>query len=101
VVDRSYLVWGCHGGIALKDGSSAALDQLSVGIYLALGWAGLIATGPVSTVLALSTLVPLGAGGVVYSIGLVFHSGRVCAFRRPFGTASSAVCDGAVIAHTS
>jgi hypothetical protein len=57
-------------GIALKMLAARALDQLSVGIYLALGWAGLIATGQLSSALAPSTLALLGVGGLVYSFGV-------------------------------
>jgi len=68
------LVWsGAAIGIAFKMLAARALDQLSVGIYLALGWAGLIATGPLSATLAPSTLTLLGVGGLVYSIGVIFH----------------------------
>jgi len=48
--------------------TARALDQLSVGIYLVLGWAGVFVTGPLSTTLAPSTLTLLGVGGLVYSI---------------------------------
>jgi hemolysin III len=70
-------------GIALKMVAARALDQLSVGVYLALGWVGLVATGPSSTMLVPSTLTLLGVGGLVYSIGVIFQIGE----RLPFQTA--------------
>jgi hemolysin III len=88
------LVWsGAAMGIALKMLAARALDQLSVGIYLAVGWAGLIATGQLSSALAPPTLTLLGVGGLVYSFGesLPFQnrpSGRdaaLCVRVRPRG----------------
>jgi len=77
------LVWsGAALGIALKMLATRTLDQLSVGIYLALGWAGLIATGPLSATLAPSTLALLGVGGLVYSIGVIFHVWESLPFQR-------------------
>ena len=105
------LVWsGAAMGIALKMVAARALDQLSVGIYLALGWAGLVATGPLSTTLAPSTLVLLGAGGLVYSIGLIFHGWESLPFQKAVWHGFvlvaatlhyAAICDGVVIAHAS
>jgi hemolysin III len=105
------LVWsGAAMGIALKMLAARALDQLSVGIYLALGWAGLIATGPLSTMLAPSTLALLGVGGLVYSIGVIFHVWESLPFQKAVWHGFvlvaatlhyAAVCDGVVIAHAS
>jgi hemolysin III len=104
----SCLVWGCHGDRA-KD-AARGLDQLSVGIYLALGWAGLIAAGQLSSALAPSTLALLGVGGFVYSFGVIFHIWESLPFQKAvwhgfvLGAATlhyAAVCDGVVIAHAS
>jgi hemolysin III len=105
------LVWsGAALGIALKMVAARALDQLSVGIYLALGWVGLIATGPLSTTLAPSTLALLGVGGLVYSIGVIFHIWESLPFQKAVWHGFvlvaatlhyAAVCDGVVIARAS
>jgi hemolysin III len=69
-------------GIALKMVAARAPDQLSVGVYLALGWVGLIATGPLSTMLVPSTLTLLGVGGPVYWMGVIFHVGESLPFHK-------------------
>jgi hemolysin III len=47
--------------------------SISVVLYLALGWIGLVALGPFMASLAPATLALLAAGGVIYSAGVVFH----------------------------
>jgi hemolysin III len=70
-------VWGVAGaGIAGKlwrPLSGGALGRASVALYLALGWIGLIAIGPLMASFAWPTLLLLGAGGVIYSTGVIFH----------------------------
>jgi hemolysin III len=105
------LVWsGAAMGIALEMLAARALDQLSVGIDLALGWAGLIATGPLSSALAPSTLALLGVGGLVYSFGVIFHIWESLPFQKAVRHGlvlvaarlhDATVCDGVVVAHAS
>lgn len=105
------LVWsGAAMGIALKMLAARALDQLSVGIYLALGWAGLIVTGQLSSALAPPTLTLLGVGGLVYSFGVIFHIWESLPFQKVVWHGlvlvaatlhRAAVRDGVVIAHAS
>lgn len=70
-------VWGVAGaGIAGKlwpRGRGSLVHPLSVALYLALGWIGLIAIEPFVTSLAWQTLLLIGIGGVIYSTGVVFH----------------------------
>ena len=74
-IGMTILVWTIAGlGIALK----LILPQrrwegLSVALYLVFGWIVLIAVGPLSRAVDTSVLVLLGAGGVVYSLGVIFH----------------------------
>lgn len=51
-------------------------DRLAIPLYLALGWVGLVVLQPLAGSLAPTSLVLLGLGGVVYSIGVVFHLWR-------------------------
>jgi len=68
------VVWSIAGaGIALRLLRPHVFDRLSLGFYLALGWAGLAAIAPLVPTVHLSTLVLLGAGGLLYSAGVVFH----------------------------
>jgi hemolysin III len=48
-------------------------ETASVAYYLALGWVGLPAAGLLVETLALSALVLLGAGGLLYTVGVGFH----------------------------
>jgi len=67
-------VWSiAAAGIALRLLSPRVFDRVSVGFYLALGWAGLAAIAPLVPSVQVSTLVLLGAGGLLYSAGVVFH----------------------------
>ena len=71
-------VWGLAGaGIAGKlwrpRGGGALVQALSVALYLALGWIGLIAIEPLVTSLAWQTLLLIAIGGVIYSAGVIFH----------------------------
>ena len=60
-------------GIAAKLWRPRALPSLSVALYLALGWIGLVALGPFTSTLAMTTLLLLALGGVLYSAGVIFH----------------------------
>jgi len=68
-------VWSIAGaGIALRLLRPHAFDRVSLGFYLALGWAGLAAIAPLVPMVHVSTLILLGAGGLLYSAGVVFHA---------------------------
>ena len=49
------------------------LHSLSVALYLALGWIGLLALGPFTASLGQDTLVLLAVGGGLYTAGVIFH----------------------------
>jgi hemolysin III len=68
------LVWSIAAlGIALRLVRPSLFDRVSIGFYLALGWAGLAAIGPLVPFLQTSTLVLLAAGGLLYTVGVLFH----------------------------
>lgn len=60
-------------GIGAKLCLPHRVETLSVPLYLALGWAGLVAIGPLLRSLSATTLALLLAGGAVYSLGVLFH----------------------------
>jgi hemolysin III len=60
-------------GISLRLLNPRLFDRVSIGFYLALGWAGLVAIAPLVPLVHVSTLVLLGAGGLLYTAGVVFH----------------------------
>lgn len=71
------LVWSVAAvGIVLKLWQPRRIETMSTVLYLGLGWIGLIALRPFLTALDTSTLVLLAAGGILYSLGVVFHLWR-------------------------
>ena len=67
-------VWtAAAAGVAFKLWRPPRWERLSVVLYLALGWIGVIALDPFLRSLATSTLVLLLVGGIVYSAGVAFH----------------------------
>jgi hemolysin III len=63
-------------GIALKLWQPRRIETISVALYLGLGWIGLIALHPFMVALDAATLALLAAGGILYSVGVVFHLWR-------------------------
>ena len=67
-------VWSvAFAGIALKIFFPGRFDRLSVGLYLAMGWSGVIAYDSIVASLPTSTLWFIAAGGLLYSLGVIFH----------------------------
>ncbi|HXP77826.1 MAG TPA: hemolysin III family protein [Stellaceae bacterium] len=60
-------------GLVTKLAFPRRLESGFVFIYLGLGWIALIALQPIFASLAASTISLLAAGGVLYTIGVVFH----------------------------
>jgi hemolysin III len=61
-------------GIVLKLGWPGRFDRLSVGLYLAMGWSGMMLYQKVVTALPSLALWFVVAGGISYSLGVVFHA---------------------------
>jgi len=61
-------------GIAIKLFWPGRFDRTSVGLYLSMGWSGVFTIGPITAALAPVTLWLIGAGGVLYSVGVIFHA---------------------------
>jgi hemolysin III len=61
-------------GIVLKLALPGRFDRLSVGLYLAMGWSGLMLYDAVVKALPTVALGFLIAGGVLYSLGVIFHA---------------------------
>ena len=64
---------GIAGKLWRARADSALSHSLSVVLYLALGWIGLAAIGPLTAALAWPTLLLIGVGGAIYSAGVIFH----------------------------
>ena len=56
-------------------------DRLSIALYLALGWSGVVAYESVMSSLPSTTLWLIAAGGVLYSAGVIFHAWRRLRFQ--------------------
>jgi hemolysin III len=63
-------------GVALKLLRPRRLERAALALYLVLGWIGLPLLGPVIAALDPAALLLLGAGGVLYTGGVIFHLWR-------------------------
>ena len=61
------------GGVALKLGWPLRFDRLSVAAYLLLGWSIVVALDPLLGAVSAAGVALLGLGGLLYSLGVVFH----------------------------
>jgi hemolysin III len=67
-------VWLTAGfGVVLKLVLPGRFDRVAVVLYLLLGWSGVMAYGSVFAALPSLTFWLLAAGGVLYSMGVIFH----------------------------
>lgn len=67
-------VWGASLiGIALKLVVPEKFGRLAIGLYLAIGWSGILVFHSLAQSLPATTLWLLLAGGLTYSCGIVFH----------------------------
>ncbi|MGE5768324.1 MAG: PAQR family membrane homeostasis protein TrhA [Bacteroidota bacterium] len=63
-------------GVALKLFWPRRFDRLSVAAYLLLGWSIVVAIDPLFAAVSTVGLALLGAGGLLYTLGVVFHLWR-------------------------
>lgn len=67
-------VWAVAlGGVVMKLVWPHRFDRLSVAAYLLLGWSIVVALDPLLSALSAAGLVLLAVGGLLYSLGVVFH----------------------------
>jgi hemolysin III len=68
-------VWcAAIGGIVLKLKFPGRFDRLAVGLYLAMGWSGMMLYDSVVKAVPAMALGFIVAGGVLYTFGVVFHA---------------------------
>jgi hemolysin III len=60
-------------GMAVKLLRPRRIEAISIVLYLTLGWIGLVALRPFLVSLDPTTLVLLAGGGMLYTVGVVFH----------------------------
>ena len=68
-------------GIVLKLGWPGRFDRLSTGLYLALGWSGVMLYNSGVGTLPKAALWFVLAGGALYSLGVIFHAWRRLRFQ--------------------
>ena len=68
-------------GIVLKLGWPGRFDRLAVGLYLALGWSGVVLYNSAISELPRMALWLVLAGGALYSFGVIFHAWRRLRFQ--------------------
>ena len=68
-------------GIVLKLRWPGRFDKLAVGLYLSLGWSGMMLYHSVFGALPKLAVWFVLAGGALYSFGVIFHSGRRLRFQ--------------------
>jgi hemolysin III len=61
-------------GIVIKLVLPGRFDRLAVGLYLAMGWSGFMVYDTVVASLPTLTLWFIAAGGLLYSLGIIFHA---------------------------
>jgi hemolysin III len=67
-------IWIAAGaGIYLKFTAPALFERISVALFLGLGWASVLVLGPIAHQLPVSAMAALIGGGLLYSLGLLFH----------------------------
>ncbi len=83
-------VWAVAAlGITLKCVFPGRYDRLAILLYLGMGWSGIVVVAPLSELLPSITLWLIVIGGVIYSLGVIFHVWERLRSRMPSGTASS------------
>src|SRR3954449_9700187 len=82
-------------GIVIKLMRPGRYDRLAVGLYLAMGWSGMMLYDAVVKALPAMALYFIVAGGVLYSFGVIFHAWKRLRFQNAIWhgfVLSGAVC---------
>ncbi|MEO8557651.1 MAG: hemolysin III family protein [Rhodospirillales bacterium] len=67
-------VWAIAlAGVWLKLNFPRRFDRLAIVLYLALGWLGIFAIGPLLDTMPTAALILVAVGGAIYSAGVAFH----------------------------
>jgi hemolysin III len=60
-------------GVSLKCFFPGRFDRLAILLYLGMGWSGVVVIEEVSHYLPLTTVWLIVIGGIIYSLGVIFH----------------------------
>lgn len=76
-------VWAAAiAGAALQIFRPTRNSRLDAMLYLILGWSAVVATGPLIHAMSIAGLILVGVGGLLYSIGVIFHLNRRLRFNK-------------------
>lgn len=97
------VIWALAlAGVAIKTRQPLERHWLSVALYLTMGWSGLAVLKPISASVPTVSLVLLVVGGLIYSLGVIFHVWERLRFQMAiwhgFVVAAAAVHYSAVLA---
>jgi hemolysin III len=88
-------------GIVLKCAFPGRYDRLAIALYLAMGWSGVLVAEPVAARIPSTSMLLIVIGGVIYSLGVIFHVWEKLRFQNAiwhaFVLAAAAVHYSAVI----
>jgi hemolysin III len=94
-------VWAVAGvGVMLKLLWVNRFERLSVVLYLFLGWTILVAIDALFMATSFPAIVLLGTGGILYSVGVLFHLWEQLAYQQPIWhgcVAAAAACHYAAV----
>lgn len=69
------VVWGLAlAGIVFKIFCIGRLEVLCVGVYIGMGWIGIVAVKPLLEALSWGGVAWLTAGGLMYTLGVIFYA---------------------------
>ncbi len=91
---------GATGKLAFRK----RFDSISLAIYLPLGWASLLLAWPIFKTLPLAASILILAGGILYTIGVIFHVWEKLKFQNAIWHAfvlAAASCHFAAVASAS
>jgi hemolysin III len=75
-------VWSAAlAGMAIKLLWPGRFDRTSIAVYLTMGWSGIFKIESIAAALAPVTLLLIAVGGILYSVGVVFHGWRHLRFQ--------------------
>lgn len=68
------IVWTMAvAGVIFKAFFTGRYEVISLSLYIAMGWLAIIVIGPLYKSLSLNSFILLFAGGIVYSLGIIFY----------------------------
>ncbi len=71
------IIWGVALiGVVIRSIYLTRFRKLMVGLYLAMGWLFVVAVGPMIKNLSTLSIIFLFAGGISYSVGVIFYVNR-------------------------